>query len=198
MGIGNADRMMRYAAIRLDDEAGRTQEIAAVDILEETPIGGPGRGEVPSIWPLSVEAPAGPVEATFKLEAQPRRRLLAIVAGAMGLSLTILVAALSQTRESSPQPAQPTAVASPAPTPPPSSGSGAVLEIESEPVVAGSGTISSPGSAWPMFIDGKRITAASAIVSCGHHIVRVGRARAHDVVVQCGATIVMDAPASAR
>jgi hypothetical protein len=122
----------------------------------------------------------------------------------MGLSLMLVVAALSQTRESSvqqepqAQPAQPAAAASPAPNPGPSSGSGAILEIESEPVVASSGTITSPGSAWPMFIDGKRITAASAIVSCGHHMVRVGRAKAHDVVVQCGATIVMDAPAGAR
>jgi hypothetical protein len=64
---------------------------------------------------------------------------------------------------------------------------------QSAALVASSGTIVSPGSAWPLVVDGKRITATSAIVACGKHTVRVGRSKLREVVVPCGATVTLDA-----
>jgi hypothetical protein len=63
---------------------------------------------------------------------------------------------------------------------------------QAESVAAGSGTITSPGSRWPLVVDGKRISTVSAMVSCGRHTVRVGRSKPRDVVVPCGATVRLD------
>jgi hypothetical protein len=40
-----------------------------------------------------------------------------------------------------------------------------------------------PGKVW---LDGQKITVASATVSCGDHQLKVGRAKAHTVTVPCG------------
>jgi hypothetical protein len=209
LGVGDADRMMRFAAVRLEDEAGHTQEIAAADILEETPVEASPRSEVPSIWPLSFDAVPAPQESTFKITVSPKRRLRAVVLWAMCLSLTILaVAALSQTRSSpSSEPSMAAAAAaaaaatpSPGENPPtpsespvaPSSGSSAAWVTTSQPVASRSGTITLTGAGLPLFIDGKRMTATSAIVSCGPHGIRVGRNKLRQVVVPCGATVLLD------
>jgi hypothetical protein len=209
LGLGDADRMMRFAAIRLEEEAGHTQEIAAGDILEETPIEASPRGEVPSIWPLSFDAVPAPEASTFKITVSPKRRLRGVVLGAMCISLSILaVAALSQVPTSpSSAPATPPALATPSPDRPadnpptvsptpaestPSSGGSAAWVTASQPVASRSGTITLTETASRLFIDGKRITATSAIVSCGPHTVRVGWSKPRQVVVPCGATVLVD------
>jgi hypothetical protein len=40
-----------------------------------------------------------------------------------------------------------------------------------------------PGKVW---LDGQKITVASATVSCGDHELKVGRAKAHAVTIPCG------------
>jgi hypothetical protein len=193
--------MMRYAAIRLEDEANRTQEIAAVDILEETPIDAHGapRTEVPSIWPLAVDP--FPAETTFKIAKPPRRGLRGVVVGAMALSLAILIAALSHAPGGDGPPATAAAPAAPMTTVGTTATETTVAPeaprtatAEATATVSSSGTLTSPGPSWPMFVDGKRITATSAIVSCGVHTVRVGNTRARKIDVPCGGTIVMDPP----
>jgi hypothetical protein len=206
VGQRDADRMMMRPAIRVDlEEAGRTQEIAAVDILEETPIEesvvvneGP-RSEAPSISPLALDnmAPRRKAvdgrlgESTFRIWRQPRRRLGGIVLGAMGLSLAILAAAMTRPHGDDGQAASVVRVVAAAPSP--GFVAATSTAMESAPPMASSGTIVSPGSAWPLFVDGKRITATSAIVACGKHTVRVGRSKLREVVVPCGATVTLDA-----
>ncbi len=207
MGQRDADRMMMRPAIRVDlEEAGRTQEIAAVDILEETPIEGSvvvdegPRSEAPSISPLALDnlAPRRKApdtrlgESTFRIWRQPRRRLGGIVLGAMGLSLAILAAAMIRPHGDDGQAASVVRVVAAAPSPGFVAAT-ASTAMESAPPMASSGTIVSPGSASPLFVDGKRITATSAIVACGKHTVRVGRSKLREVVVPCGATVTLDA-----
>jgi hypothetical protein len=40
-----------------------------------------------------------------------------------------------------------------------------------------------PGKVW---LDGQKITVASATVSCGDHQLKVGRAKAHAITIPCG------------
>jgi hypothetical protein len=187
--------------------AERTQEVAAVDILEEEPIGydipvdvelAPVPHGPESISPLSVSLPSPrrPADSTFKIEAlrRPRRRLGAIVTGAMGLSVCILLVAGVRARMTDPSDPQALAlgaalqpvghVATPPPSQPWRSSASAT------PTTPMSGTITSKAGA--LFVDGARISAKSAVVACGRHQLKTGRGKARDVDVPCGGTLLVD------
>jgi hypothetical protein len=182
-----------------------TQEVAAIDILEETPLEeipididlSPAPGP-PSISPLSVSvlpAPRRAAESTFRIDAVPshgnvqRRRLGAVVTGAMGLSVCILLAAGVRARMNEPLDQTAVAAALPAVLEAPAAAAQPWRTAASD-APATSGTVTSRGGA--LFIDGARISAKSALVSCGHHQLRVGRSKARDVDVPCGGTLVVD------
>jgi len=152
----------------------------------------PGAG-AESISPLALSIAPAPAparahaESTFKIDAlqPPRRRLGGIVTGAMAVAVCILVAAGVRARMVEP-PADQVSVAVPAK---------AVAAAAAQPWRAAeaaptSGTITSRGGA--LFVDGARISAKSAVVSCGHHQLRAGRGKAHDVDVPCGGTLLVD------
>jgi hypothetical protein len=193
--------LMQHPALRLDvEQAARTQEISAADILEETPI---GRDGVPSVWPVSL-TPAAP-EATFTLQI-PKKSLRGLVLG--GLCATSIILFLAAFRfatgeptAEAPPPLTQAAAALPLAGTPKSAPTVAVPEglpaapppaQQADSVVAGSGTITSPGARWPLVVDGKRISTPSAMVSCGRHTIRVGRSKSREVLVPCGATVQLD------
>jgi hypothetical protein len=43
-----------------------------------------------------------------------------------------------------------------------------------------------PAAAGKVWLDGQKITVASATVSCGDHQLKVGRAKAHTITIPCG------------
>ena len=204
---------MNAAKTNRNGAADGTQEVAAVDILEETPLPdaiaadeipvdvdmelAPSRGGPHSISPLSVSILPGPrraAESTFKIVAvrTPRRRRLgAVVTGAMGLAVCILLAAGVRASLAGPiEPLAPVAAATLPPVQPAAAAAAAQpWRTTSEPT-ATSGTVTSRAGA--LFIDGARISARSALVSCGHHRLKAGRGKAHDVDVPCGGTLLVD------
>jgi hypothetical protein len=88
--------------------------------------------------------------------------------------------------------AAPPATAAPA-TPPPAAQAqdparaGAPLDPSSSGTVR-LGHPATPGHVW---VDGKKVSASSVLVSCGTHQVKVGHARKHSVDVPCGGEIVV-------
>jgi hypothetical protein len=61
-----------------------------------------------------------------------------------------------------------------------------------DPSSSSSGSIRfAASSRVPVWLDGKRLSAASAIVSCGVHQVKVGASARRNVVVPCGAEVVV-------
>jgi hypothetical protein len=54
------------------------------------------------------------------------------------------------------------------------------------------GTVTAAPGVRPLYIDGARITASSAIVTCGRHLVRAGWAKPRAVIVPCGKTLYVD------
>jgi hypothetical protein len=56
---------------------------------------------------------------------------------------------------------------------------------------ASTGTVrlDKPAVAGHVWLDGKKLSSKSALVSCGTHQIRVGRGRTHSVDVPCGSEI---------
>jgi hypothetical protein len=216
VSVNVADAMKRLAERRASTPDG-TQEIAAADILEAEPLAAPITSAAsaaadcdididveleepprPSPGPasiapfaVSVAPPRPTAESTFKIEAMPapRKRLGAVVLGAMGMSVCILLLAAVRSGVADSAPEQVSSVS--AALPPVVSGLATRASGAWEPSTApSSGTIES--HAGTITVDGTRITAKSAIVTCGHHQLRAGRAKSHDVDVPCGGTLVVD------
>jgi hypothetical protein len=185
-----------------------TQEVAAVDILEETPLVDASADEIPievelapppqgptSLAPLSVSvlpSPRPAAESTFKIDAVrvPRRRLGGVVTGAMAMAVCILVVAGVRASMASPVEPAPPPVAATLPPVQPAPAAQPWKTASATDSSSTSGTVTSRGGA--LFIDGARISAKSALVSCGHHQVKAGRGKPHDVDVPCGGAVVVD------
>jgi hypothetical protein len=83
--------------------------------------------------------------------------------------------------------------AAPQPAPPPIDAPAPVEPAPTPELAPTTGTLrlhkpASPGRVW---VDGKKLTADSAILGCGAHLIRVGRGRARSVQVPCGGELVV-------
>jgi hypothetical protein len=196
-----------------------TQEIDARDVLEVTDIAPEDVGSSPSLMRVSYDLPLDPSpldrdgsagtlgqnEETCQIRLAARRRELArYVIGAVAISCAILVASFvkhesglhdrgMQSAASMPHPA---AIASPAPAIPavPSPSAAPVsAPVAAEPPATGSGTLrfAAPAKSGWIWLDGKKLTGLSAIVSCGAHQVKVGYRAKHAVIVPCGGELVV-------
>jgi hypothetical protein len=136
-----------------------------------------------------------------------RRRLGGIVIGAIAGCTLILVAAgvarvghasSAPDPASSPGPASTTAAATtttgtstsvtanPATPPaPPATATTSSLDSSS----TGTVRLDKPAAPGHVWLDGKKLTSKSALVSCGTHQIRVGHGRTHSVDVPCGSEI---------
>jgi hypothetical protein len=181
-----------------------TQELQATDVLEVIEPGARPRASSSSIAPVGLDlAPTrgvdGEISPTMEIRLpRRRRRLRAIVAAAVAGCGVILVAAgvarivhggaASTSSASAPPmtPAQPSAgtrsVAAMPPTDAPTTGD-----------VPTTGTLrlerpARPGHVW---LDGRKLSSSLALVTCGAHVIQVGRHRAHAVDVPCGGEIAL-------
>jgi hypothetical protein len=128
-----------------------------------------------------------------------RRRLGGIVIGAVaGCALILVAAGVARVghASSSPDPTSPaaitttTAAATPldtaaAPTPVP----GTVAPASLDGASTGTVRLDRPAVVGHVWLDGKKLSSRSALVSCGTHQIKVGHGRTHSVDVPCGAEI---------
>ncbi len=149
--------------------------------------------------PSNAPPPDGGGTGSLRIRLAParRRKLTRIVFVALGACGVILVAAAvahvvrpsgdaaafaaTDTTAAIVVPAPP---ATPAPPP-------AVTAPPPVPDVPQTGTLrlqhpAAPGKVW---LDGQKITVASATVACGDHQLKVGRAKAHSINVPCGGDV---------
>ncbi|HEY1695091.1 MAG TPA: hypothetical protein VGG39_23145 [Polyangiaceae bacterium] len=149
------------------------------------------------------------VNPTMEVRLPMRRRRLGVivVATVAGCALILVAAGIARVSHASspaatvspstaaagtPDPSVPStsATAAPAPVPPPSPAA-PVTPSPTTSTGASTGTVrldrpATPGRAW---LDGKRLSSSSALVSCGTHQIKVGRGRTHSIDVPCGGEI---------
>lgn len=197
-----------------------TQELQALDVLEivetlKPKLAAGARRPSPSnssIAPVGLDlapgADKGEEEANPTMEVRlpvRRRRLGAIVIGAVSCCGLILLAAViarvghasseSSTASASSTAPAATAASSPAgtmttvaePSPAPPSAT-AVAPSSATGSGASTGTVrlDKPAVAGRVWLDGKKLSSSSALVSCGTHQIKVGRGRTHSIDVPCG------------
>jgi len=100
-----------------------------------------------------------------------------------GASHASAAAAATTTQTSSPAATSP--AAAPAPTPAKSPAMATTPDSNS----SGTVRIDKPAKAGHVWLDGTKITSASALVSCGTHRIKVGHGRTHSIDVPCGGEI---------
>jgi hypothetical protein len=148
------------------------------------------------------------VNATMQVRLPARRRRLGgiVIAAIAGCTLILVAAGVARVghASSAPDPASSPALAalpattaaattppgvdpSPATTPAPATTAAATAS----PTLSSTGTVrldrpALPGHVW---LDGKKLSSRSALVSCGTHQIKVGRGRTHSVDVPCGSEI---------
>lgn len=174
-----------------------------------------------SIAPVGLDLAHGPAgyndEATDDVIVPPpqqpgaRKKLgKTIVVGTVAACALILVAAgIARVSHASDSPstsaqadpgqnAAATATAAASPAPPPSSPATAAAPQDPASVAApidpsstGTVRLGHPANAGHVWIDGKKVSATSVLVSCGTHQVKVGRSRKHSVDVPCGGEVVV-------
>ncbi len=206
-----------------------TQELQALDVVEivQTPLA-PSvrdpRSSNSSIAPVGLEirpqkAAVADEEVNPTMEIRlpvPRRRLGAVVVGALSLCALILVAAgvarvvhassgpeaaagdlrtnaavaaatapasLSSATASQAQATVAAVPSKPAPTSTPAS--------TSSNSGSSTGTVRLDRPAYPghVWLDGRKLSSSSAMVSCGTHQIKVGFRRAHSIDVPCGGEV---------
>jgi len=142
----------------------------------------------------------------IRLPAPRRRRLGGIVIGAIaGCALILVAAGIARVGHASSSPSTASAgtgtiattvsgttatpaavVGTPAATTPAATGPAPTsLDVSS----TGTVRLDRPATAGHVWLDGKKLSATSALVSCGTHQIKVGRGRTHSVDVPCGAEI---------
>jgi hypothetical protein len=191
-----------------------TQEIDASDVLEVIQVAPDEAPSSPSLIGVGVDLDAGRYDQTQQIRLAARRRQLSrYVIGAVAGSCLILVASLVK-RESAASNAPPHVAASPPaattaraprpllataniPPPPPAPISSlppadrVAEESATTASVSGSIRFAAPAKPGWIWLDDKRLTATSAIVSCGTHQVKVGYRAKHAVEVPCGGEVVL-------
>jgi hypothetical protein len=150
---------------------------------------------------LSSAAPMGSVTTGRILLPPParRRRLRRVVVGTVTACGLILIAAVSIHLARPNQDATAfaatttTAIVPPtasAPGPAPSPVAAAVAAPPAEVPETGTVDLQRPATAGHVWLDGQKLSAASATVSCGKHQIKVGaRGRAHAIDIPCGGEI---------
>jgi hypothetical protein len=181
-----------------------TQEICAEDVLEAADMHLPtaqAQREVSSIAPFAIDVRASdfaraPGESAA-LPAIPARRapnpkLVATVGVALSVCILILVGAGIRTAVATTESgiAMPP-VAARATTAPAGTAAQGAVGTDLLPPAPVSGTIVFPKRT-SVVLDGARVSSSSAIVRCGDHTVRIGRAAARKVEVPCGGTVDLD------
>jgi hypothetical protein len=184
-----------------------TQEVRLEDVLESIDLKtGRIRSSHPSsIAPIAIDvrrsyATFGPEDSLDGVRRPPPRKppsraAVVTVACAMGLCVVILGAAGVRTLvgERAPEIAKTNALTPAVAAASPSKTDPGALDVNNLPPasVSATGTIVFPRRTTAT-LDGARVTAGSAIVRCGEHTVRLGRAAPRKVVVPCGGTIAAD------
>jgi hypothetical protein len=195
-----------------------TQEIDASDVLEVIQVAREERHSSPSLLRVGfdVDVELGRNDETCQIRLAARRKVLSrYVIGAVAVSCLILVASVVKREVGSsdahastgalpapspaarPLPSTPTASTAAIPPPPP-----APISIPSPPAAAstssdttastsGSIRFTAPAKAGWLWLDGKRLSGTSAIVSCGTHQVKVGYNAKHAVAVPCGGEVAL-------
>lgn len=154
---------------------------------------------IPRRSPSGGPPPDGGGTGSLRIQLAParRRKLTRIVFVALGACGVILVAAAIAhlVRPSSDAAAfaatDTTAAVVPAATPATPATPPAVTAAPPVPDVPQTGTLhlqrpATPGKVW---LDGQKITVASATVACGDHQLKVGRAKAHSINIPCGGDV---------
>jgi hypothetical protein len=155
--------------------------------------GGADRGEEDDILDLSV-ATIVPVR---------RRQLGKVVVGALAACAVIIIAAgiarighassepsasaatgeVSAANGAAGMPTTPNATSTVTSSPP------AAAATASDPASSGTVRLSRPTLWGHVWLDGKKLSATSVVVSCGTHQVKVGHGRKHSIDVPCGGEI---------
>jgi hypothetical protein len=195
-----------------------TQELQAVDIdVVDVASGGPTgaprvslpRRRAPSassIAPVGLDVPTRDldqeVSASLVVRPMKRRRLGAVVVGAIaGCALILIAAAIARVGHASDetshlaaapaapptsavQAAAPATATSPAPAP-----ATAATTTSGDRASTGSVRLDGPAKPGHVWIDGQKLSSSSAIVSCGTHQVKVSRHKAHSIEVPCGGDV---------
>jgi hypothetical protein len=140
-----------------------------------------------------------------------RSRLRGIVIGALGTSLVILLAAaiervgggahqvgpLGQGAHAAP-PSTATVPAATAAASPPPAPDRATAAAAAQPAVAnprgdtastGTVRVAAPSAAGHVWLDGKKLSSPSMVVSCGTHQIKVGARKAHSIDVPCNGEV---------
>ena len=196
-------------------------ELYPSDLLEVVERLPPMRARKRSGRPASSMAPVGlelgqlrdldeEVNPTMELRpARPRRSFVGVVLAAVGACVLLLVLAVAThaARPGNPEspiaaatvpPPPDTALAAMSPSAPtPASGgstSAAGQTIAGTPGTPTTGTLrlrrpAIPGHVW---VDGAKLSASSALLSCGSHNVRVGFGHTHKITIPCGGEIALN------
>jgi hypothetical protein len=173
------------------------------------------RGSPASIAPVGLELAEEVVDEPPKVQQTgsvriplQRRRLGGVVVAAVATCALILVAAIiarvsHASNEPPPAAARPISMTATtatttagAPTQPQSFGGAqpapaAVAPPAPEPPTTGTVRLERPATTGRVWLDGKKMTSGSAVVSCGAHQVKIGRGRTRSVQVPCGGEIVV-------
>jgi hypothetical protein len=196
-----------------------TQELQALDVLEivETLKAKPGASITrkpiasnSSIAPVGLDlmpqraAADEEVNPTMEIRLPVRRRRLGgiVIATIAGCALILVAAGIARVGHASSEP--PAAVPATTPTvlataippsapaiPATTAAAPAASPPSTSPGSASAGTvrIDRPSLVGHVWLDGKKLSAQSALVSCGTHQIKVGRGRTHSIDVPCGAEI---------
>lgn len=133
----------------------------------------------------------------------PRKRFKGLVIGVVSTCALILVAAgVARVVHASDEPASTSRASAAAPaatTPstvaPTSTSTPTPAAASPAPVSGADGTstgtvrLDRPAKAGHVWLDGKKLTSSSALVSCGTHRIKVGHGRTHSIDVPCGGEI---------
>jgi hypothetical protein len=140
------------------------------------------------------------INPTMEIRLPVRRRRLGgiVIAAVAGCALILVAAGVARVghASSSPDPASPAAIptttaaatpvdTAPAATPAPGAPAPASLEGAS----TGTVRLDRPAVVGHVWLDGKKLSSKSALVSCGTHQIKVGHGRTHSVDVPCGSEI---------
>jgi hypothetical protein len=210
----NIPKRKGNAPVEATQELQALDVLEIVEALKSTPRAAPGTAVTrkastsnSSIAPVGLDLM--PQRAVADEEANPtmeirlpvrRRRLGGIVVGAIaGCALILVAAGIARVGHASSSPdvtsspatlpattatattTFPAATLAPAPAiPAPTS-----LDLSS----TGTVRLDRPATAGHVWLDGKKLSSSSAMVSCGTHQIKVGRGRTHSVDVPCGSEI---------
>jgi hypothetical protein len=150
---------------------------------------------IPRRTPSGAPPPEGGGTGSRRISLPPARRqaLTRIVFAALGACGLILVAAgishvLRPSNDTAALAATATAAVAPPPAAAPVTPPAATAAAPAVPDAPQTGTLhlqrpAAPGKVW---LDGQKITAATATVACGDHQLKVGRGKAHSINIPCG------------